>query len=156
MPEFDRTAAALAELATFDDDDTARYADITFTDGEDRGMCAILRESVAEEYRAGHVECRTRERVARDVAEDLTRRADTLRWFGAIRDILRLDTTTEDYDPDRVAVRHGGCLEDTVEDALRLRFVRAAYALLTVIEDEVDEKETNHPDDDTDDTDTDG
>ena len=155
MPEFDRTAAALAELASMDDDETARCAEITFVEGVDHGMLAILRESLAEEYRNGHVERRDRGRVAATVGEDLANRADTLAWFGVIRDILGLETSTEDYDPDRVAVRHGGSLADVVEDGLRLRFTNAAYALLTVIEDEVDEKEYNHPDDDADDTDTD-
>lgn len=149
MPEFDRTAAALAVLADLDDDTTARYAEITFTDGEDRGICRLLRESITEEYRAGHVELRTRERVAGDVAAHLVDRSDTLRWFGAVRDILTLETTTEDYDPERVAVRHGGRLEDTAEDALRLRFVQAAYALLTVVEDDVDTQEAEHDDTDT-------
>lgn len=150
MPEFDRTAAALAELAAMDDDETARCAEITFVDGVDHGILRVLRESLAEEYRQGHVDRRDRYRVAATIGEDLANRADTLKWFGVIRDMLSLETTTEDFDRDRVAVRHGGNLEDVVEDGLRLRFTLAAHALLTVIEDEVDEQEYNHPDDDTD------
>lgn len=154
MTEFDRVAAALAILTAMDDDDLAQNADIAFTTQDDRGVCRALRQSVTEEYQAGHVERRDRHRVAADVGEDLTKRADTLAWFGVISDILDLDTTTEDYDEERVRVTHGGRLADVVDDALRVRFTNAAYTLLTVIEDQVDDQETSHPtDDDTDDTD---
>lgn len=145
MSEFNRTTAILAELASLTDYDTARHADITFTFTTDEGerICRVLRESVAEEYRAGNVDWQDRVRVAATVGQGLTKRADTLAWFAAIHDILTLTTTTE-YDPDQVFVADGSTMGESVTDALRVRFTQAAYALLTYLEQNADEKQFNY------------
>jgi hypothetical protein len=151
MPEFDRTAACLAELSTMDDDTTAQIAEIAFVTQNDYGVLADLRKSIAAQYSAGHVERRDRWRVAGDVGTDVAGQGDQLPRFAAVTDIEypRLDVGGS-FDPGlgTVPVSGDATIGQVVESAVRTRLAMAAHALLTYLEDYADDKEADHEDTD--------
>jgi hypothetical protein len=154
MPEFDRDAAILTELASLDDDATAQTAQITFRTQEDYGTCRVLRESIAEEYRNGRADDRNRWRTAEEIGADVAGRGDQMLRFAAMSDIGDLTVTYEHSGipgTNEVPVNEGDDLDDVVSHALTVRLTHAAYQLLTYLEDVADDKEDDHVDTDTDD-----
>src|SRR4051794_6952783 len=95
MPEFDRTAAILAELESLNDDTTAQLAEITFATQDDHGSLEILRDSIADEYRQGNVDSRDLSTTARTVGADVAGRGDRMARFAAVYDIERLTVAAE-------------------------------------------------------------
>lgn len=145
MPEFDRTAVILAELASLDDVATAQIAEITFVTQEDHGVLRTLRESLAEEYTSDNVDTDDRERTARVVGEDVAGRGDRMVRFASLHDIGSLRVTPA-YDHEGVPVAYGDDLDTVVLAALTTRFTHAAYTLITYLEDDADTKESDHDD----------
>lgn len=148
MSEFDRSATILAELASLTDDQTAQLASITFRTQDDLGTCRIMRDSIAEEYRKSADTRREPDRypLACRVGADVAGRGDQFARFAAVYDIGDLRVAADDYDPSSVQVSERTTVADIVADALRVRLSQAAYALLTYLEEDADEKEYSQPD----------
>lgn len=157
MPEFDRAAAILAELAGMDDDSIAQTAEIAFRTQNDHESCRILRESIAEEYRGDKVDPDDLWRTASEVGDDVAKRGNQFARFAAVHDIggLQVINADEGCDPSLGCVPVGSddSIDHIVEAALRVRFTQAAHTLLTYLEADADNKEIGHFADDVTDSD---